>query len=151
MRLGLQNASQNDNLDPGTWGTSWTGTSFNGGVYNNLVEIMPDGSVAGDLAESWEASDGAKVWHFRLRPGIRWSDGHPFTADDVAFSVQRAQTLPNSPGGYGTTLRAIESVEVVDALTLRVHTTRPHATLPNDLSYLALLPRHKTAVALFPL
>lgn len=86
MRLGLQNASQNDNLDPGTWGTSWTGTSFNGGVYNNLVEIMPDGSVAGDLAESWEASDGAKVWHFRLRPGITFHHGKSLNSEDVRQS-----------------------------------------------------------------
>ncbi len=87
MRLGLQNASQNDNLDPGTWGTSWTGTSFNGGVYNNLVEIMPDGSVAGDLAESWEASDGAKVWHFRrLRPGITFHHGKSLDSEDVRQS-----------------------------------------------------------------
>jgi peptide/nickel transport system substrate-binding protein len=54
FRMGLHNASQNDNLDPGTWSTSWTGAGFNGGIYNNLVEILPDGSVAGDLAESWE-------------------------------------------------------------------------------------------------
>ena len=38
------------------------------------------------LAESWETSPDGLVWTFRLRKGVRWSDGAPFTADDVVFT-----------------------------------------------------------------
>ena len=47
-----------------------------------------------------------------------------FTADDVAFTIQRAPNVPGSPGGFGGFVRAIERVEVVDPLTIRFHTAR---------------------------
>ncbi len=110
-------------------------------TFSRLTERDLQLRLQPSLALSWSPV-GDTAWEFRLRPGIGWSDGQPFTAEDAAFSIQRARTLPNSPGGYGSTLRAIDRMEVVDALTLRVHTTQPHATLPVDLSYIAILPRH---------
>lgn len=110
MRLGLHNASQNDNLDPGTWSTSWTGTSFNGGVYNNLVEILPDGSVAGDLAESWEAGEAARVWRFKLRSNVTFHHGKSLTAEDVRQSFLHHMGEGSTSGALAI-VRQIESVE----------------------------------------
>lgn len=111
MRLGLQNASQNDNLDPGTWSTSWTGASFNGAVYNNLVEILPNGTVAADLAESWESSDGARIWHFRLRPNVTFHHGKTLVAEDVRESFLH-HMKPDSTSGARAIVEQIESIEV---------------------------------------
>lgn len=109
FRMGLHNSSQNDNLDPGTWSTSWTGASFNGGIFNNLVEILPDGSVAGDLAESWEPSEAAKIWRFKLKPGITFHDGRGLVAEDVRQSIEHHMKPDSTSGG-----RAI--VEQIDSI-----------------------------------
>ncbi|MBN9551032.1 MAG: twin-arginine translocation signal domain-containing protein, partial [Alphaproteobacteria bacterium] len=52
LRYGMNDGSQQDTLDPASWATVMTGFAFNGSLCNNLVELLPDGSLAGDLAES---------------------------------------------------------------------------------------------------
>lgn len=111
LRIGLQNASQNDNLDPGTWSTSWIGTSFNGGTYNNLVEILPDGSVAGDLAESWEPEPGAAIWRFKIRQGIKFHDGRDLALEDIRQSFLHHM-------GEGSTSGARAIVEQISQIDL---------------------------------
>lgn len=111
MRIGLQNASQNDNLDPGTWATSWTGGRFNGCVYNNLVELLPDGTVAGDLAESWDMEPGAKVWHFKLRPGITFHHGKSLTPEDVRQSFLH-HMVDGSSSGARAVVQQIEKIDL---------------------------------------
>ncbi len=133
MRLGLHNASQNDNLDPGTWSTSWTGASFNGGVYNNLVEILPDGSVAGDLAESWEAEPGAKVWHFKLRPGVTFHNGKSLDAEDVRQSLEH-HMKPDSTSGARAIVQQIEKIDISGTDTVTITLTEANADLPYLLS-----------------
>src|SRR5687768_8065068 len=59
--------------------------------YDAAAQQLTDG-----LAKSYTVSDDGLVWTFHLRKGIRWSDGHPFDADDVVFSF-RVYTDPNVP------------------------------------------------------
>ncbi len=47
-----------------------------------FTEVLPN------VAESWEVNDTSTVFTFRLRKGMRWSDGHPFGADDVVFAIE---------------------------------------------------------------
>ena len=55
-------------------------------VYDALVRYSPDGAkVEPKVAAGWQASPDFKVWTIRLRKGARWSDGAPFTADDIVF------------------------------------------------------------------
>mgnify|MGYP000206047808 CR=1 FL=1 len=58
-------------------------------IHAGLTEYGPDGGVTPGLAESWDVSPDRLRWTFRLRDGLRWSDGHPLTADDVAWSARR--------------------------------------------------------------
>ncbi len=111
MRLGLHNASQNDNLDPGTWSTSWTGASFNGGVYNNLVEILPDGEVAPDLAESWEQDNNAATWRFKLRKGVTFHNGKSLTPEDVRQSFLH-HMKPDSTSGARAIVQQISAIDL---------------------------------------
>jgi len=60
-----------------------------------------------------------------LRPGVRWHDGSPFTAQDVAFSLKRAHFIPNSPAPVAAYVSAVKDTEAIDDLTLRVHTVTP--------------------------
>jgi peptide/nickel transport system substrate-binding protein len=113
-------------------------------IYNRLVERDAMLRLQPSLAVRWGAVS-STAWDVHLRPDVRWSDGRPFGAEDVAFTLQRARNVPNSPGGFGTTLRAVARVEVVDPLLVRIHTNQPQATLPNDLSYISILPAHRAA------
>jgi peptide/nickel transport system substrate-binding protein len=55
-------------------------------VYDALVRFSPTGSeVIPHIAEGWESNEGFTEWTVRLRPGAKWSDGAPFTADDIMF------------------------------------------------------------------
>lgn len=58
-------------------------------IHGPLTDYGRDGGLAPGLAESWEASPDARRWTFRLREGLRWSDGTPLTAGDVVWSAQR--------------------------------------------------------------
>ncbi len=93
------------------------------------------------LAESWRAVE-PTVWEFKLRPGVQWHDGREFTADDVAFTIGRVPNVPNSPGGFGGFVRAITKVEVLDKLTVRLHTAAPHPLLPVELGSVSIISRH---------
>ncbi len=56
-------------------------------LLSNLTEVTPDGQVAGELAESWEVSDDATQWVFKLRKGVEFHDGKSLVADDVVHSI----------------------------------------------------------------
>ncbi|MEN0073196.1 MAG: ABC transporter substrate-binding protein [Paracraurococcus sp.] len=110
-------------------------------IFDRLVERDARAQPYPGLAESWRVLSDT-VWEFKLRPGVKWHDGRDFTAEDVAFTIQRTPNVPGSPGGFGGFVRAIERVEVVDPLTLRFHTARPHPLLPTELASVAVIARH---------
>ncbi|MGX9966163.1 ABC transporter substrate-binding protein [Roseomonas sp. F4] len=92
------------------------------------------------LAESWRAVD-ETTWEFKLRQGVTWHDGSPFTADDVAFTVQRAPSVPNSPSSFGLYLRQIAETTVVDAHTIRFRTNGVFPLMPVYLSTFGIVSR----------
>lgn len=49
------------------------------------LDLNPDSTVAPNVVESWESNDDATVWTLNLREGIKWSDGEPFTTEDILF------------------------------------------------------------------
>ena len=60
-------------------------------VYEGLVTIDQEGEVQPQLAESWEVNGDRTVYTFTLHDGVTFSDGSPFTADDVVSSIERVQ------------------------------------------------------------
>ena len=110
-------------------------------VFETLVDRRPDYSPGPGLAVSWQPVS-ETVWEIRLRPDVRFSDGQPFTADDVAFTFARVPNVPNAVVSYAGQIRAITRVEVVDPLTLRLHTDGPAPSLPIDISAVAIVSRH---------
>ena len=68
--------------------------SFLSNIYEPLVRRNRDLGLEPALATSWEQTS-PTVWRFHLRPGVKWQDGSPFTADDVVFTLKRIQS-PNS-------------------------------------------------------
>ncbi|NUR93572.1 MAG: ABC transporter substrate-binding protein [Nonomuraea sp.] len=61
-------------------------------VYEGLVKLDNDGKIQPLLAEKWEVSPDRKTYTFNLRKGVKFSDGKPFTADDVIFSLGRVKS-----------------------------------------------------------
>lgn len=87
FRLGLAGANTTDVHDPATWGTSAiTNIGLWGAVYNNLMEVAPDGQLVSELAESVEPAEGAKTWVFKLRKDVTFHNGKTLDADDVVAS-----------------------------------------------------------------
>lgn len=89
------------------------------------------------LALSWRAV-APTVWEFRLRPGVKFHDGGDFTAEDVAFSLRRAPSV-SSAAAFGVYTRQITRVEIVDPLTIRVHSDGPYPLAPYDLSVVPII------------
>src|SRR4249920_2774633 len=60
--------------------------SFN--IFDNLVSRHPDGKLHPSLATEWKL-DGQTTWRFKLRPGVKFHNGDPFTSADAKFSIER--------------------------------------------------------------
>jgi peptide/nickel transport system substrate-binding protein len=88
-------------------------------VYDALVRYAPDGSqIVPHIAAGWESNENFTEWIIRLRPGAKWSDGTPFTADDIMFwydNILMNQEL--MPGGVGWMKNADGSMASVQKLS----------------------------------
>ncbi|WP_106746616.1 ABC transporter substrate-binding protein [Yoonia maritima] len=85
---GLNGANTSDSWDGRTHADMFMIGAGMGAVFDCLTENGADGSLKGELAESWEASPDAKVWTFNLRQGVTFHNGKSFGADDVIESLQ---------------------------------------------------------------
>lgn len=110
----------------------WTGQQ-------NLVRYDPAtdyASVVPNLAESWDVDAEGKVYTFHLRQGIKWSDGTPFTADDIEFSMKDLLLNPNwiaTPKVYFTGKDPVKFTKV-DEYTVEFAFTQPYGFFPEWLA-----------------
>jgi ABC-type transport system substrate-binding protein len=93
-------------------------------VYQGLVDFDRELKIKPVLAESWTTSADGRTWTFKLRKGVKFHNGRALTAGDVKFSLDRILDPKTVARGKGA-LSIIESVQVVDPQTVRVHLTRP--------------------------
>jgi peptide/nickel transport system substrate-binding protein len=108
-------------------------------MFDSLVEFDSRLHAHPNLAVSWKLLD-PLTWEINLRPGVTFTDGTPFTADDVAFSLNRAREIPNSPGPLASFVRNVKQMEGVDAHTLRVHTDQPTPLLMDMIGRIFVIP-----------
>ncbi|NPU12893.1 ABC transporter substrate-binding protein [Bradyrhizobium sp. 83002] len=101
-----------------------TGVYIIGGkIQENLVDLDANGQPVGVLAESWEAAPDGKTITFKLRKGISWHDGKPFTSADVAFT---AMNMWKKILNYGSTLQLfLTAVDTPDPQTAIFRYERP--------------------------
>ena len=121
-------------LDP----TSAAAQAIDSVVYTNIFEgltrFMGDGSVVPGLAESWEISDDGTVYTFKLHDGVTFHDGSAMDADDVKFSLDRARA-EDSANAQKALFAGIDSVEVVDPLTVKVTLTEPNGSFLFNMAW----------------
>jgi len=79
------------------------------------------------LATGWSTSADGKVWTFKLREGVNWHDGRPFTAADVKFTFD--YIIDNQMSAWLSYTTFIENVRVVDSHTVRFECSRPKANM----------------------
>ncbi|MBC8443494.1 MAG: twin-arginine translocation signal domain-containing protein [Deltaproteobacteria bacterium] len=82
----ITGGSTSDSLDPATHTSSWN-INVELQLRNLLVEVDANFNPTPELAESWEASDGAKKWVIKLRKGVEFHDGKSLDAEDVIYSL----------------------------------------------------------------
>jgi peptide/nickel transport system substrate-binding protein len=109
-------------------------------VFETLVKTDPALKTYPGLAESWKALSDTE-WEFKLRKDVKWHNGEPFTAQDVAATIKRIPDVPNSPASFAVFVRAITDVNIVDAHTIRFKTKEPYPLLPADMVSVAIVPK----------
>jgi peptide/nickel transport system substrate-binding protein len=109
LRFGMAHGETTDTLDPGQVTNGYT-TVVAFAITNMLTEEDADGKIQPKLAESWEASDSAKKWVFKLRKGVEFHNGRTMTAKDVIASINYHRG-PASKSSVKPIVDPIKSVE----------------------------------------
>lgn len=112
-------------------------------VFDRLLRLDPETSQPGpSLAESYEVSEDGLTYTFRLRSGVKFSNGRELTSDDVKWSFERI-TNPDVPAVAKGYFVALDSIETPDASTVVLKYTEPFAPLPLALCRLetSILPK----------
>ncbi len=103
--------------------------------YDTLVKYTPEGELVGSLAESWEISEDGLTYTFKIREGVKFSDGTVLTADMVKQSIQASITnLGMYNGTYGRLTALIASMDAPDDSTFVMTLSTPYYAALNDLS-----------------
>ena len=122
----------------GTWHRAFTGPADGQNsdrlMHDHVLYYDLDGiTLVPHIAKGWKVSDDGRTFTFSLRRGMKWSDGHAFTADDFAFAyhdiIENRELLPSppsafrGPGGFGR-------LTVLDEYTFRIAFPQPYYVFP---------------------
>lgn len=110
--------------------------TLNQQIYEPLLQRDAQGKTIPALAESWGPTSDPLIWEFRLRRGVTFHDGMPFTADDVLFSLTRAR---QPEAEVAALLTAVEQVTAVDSHLVRIKTRTPTPLLPANLTHVLIM------------
>ncbi len=111
---------------------------FNGLIRYNSKTLNPEG----DLAERWDFSADGKELTFKLRSGVKWHDGQPFTAEDVKFTFDTMLDTKVT-ARFRSNIRGVTEVQVLDPLTVKLKLSASLPSLPIQLGYNVLMvPKH---------
>lgn len=106
--IGSPQASATETFDPAKL-VNWSDVQRAYQIYNRLTNLDRDLNVVPNLAVEWEAREQASIWTFKLREGVEWHDGKPFTAADVIYSFNE-HIKPDSESSAKPLLEAIVDI-----------------------------------------
>jgi len=118
-------------------------------TFDKLVNQNPMMILEPALAVSWKPVNDL-TWEFKLREGVKWHDGSPFTAEDVKFTLERAPKVPNSPSSFARFINQIKGIEIVNPMTILLKTSEPFPLMPAYLSVFAIVSKKHGERALTP-
>ncbi|MBI4254373.1 MAG: ABC transporter substrate-binding protein, partial [Candidatus Rokubacteria bacterium] len=131
-----------ENLDP-TMNLSSIRAAVGVSLFDSLVGRDAEGRIVPELAESWKLLDDT-TWQLRLRRGVVFHNGEPFTAEAVRFTVQRVLD-PSQKSPNRANIAEIVRVEVLDDVTVNLVTRQPYAALLGRLIDFPIVPPKYTA------
>ncbi len=128
VRIGVRGGATSDSLDPQTFTDVFIRTMAYG-YLNTLVGISGADALEPELAESWEASDDATQWVFRLRDGVTFHDGKSFGAEDAIASI-RHHMGEDSKSGMKSQLGGITDIREDGPNTIVISLKAGNADFP---------------------
>src|SRR6266568_6884634 len=124
-------------LTPDIWNPYLPGSQLSQGYHQAVLEPLfmlnyETGQITGWTAESMTPNDTQDVWTLKLRKGVTWSDGVPFTADDVVFTIQ--MLVSNAPNlQYSADLKQwVANVSKTDDQTVVFNLSKPNPRFQLD-------------------
>jgi peptide/nickel transport system substrate-binding protein len=112
-------------LDPTMAPAAAIGEIVHDNILEGLTKIGMNGSVTPLLAQSWTIDPDGKVYTFKLRKGVKFTDGEPFDAGDVKFSFERAKAPGSTNKAKKAVFDNISRIDTPDAYTVIVVLNQP--------------------------
>ncbi len=132
IRMGKAHGQTTDTLNPATYENGFT-TALCHGQHGRLTEVAPDGSLIPELAESWEASDDATEWRFKIRQGVNFHSGKELDVHDVINSINFHRG-PDSTSAVGTLVADVVDLQADGQDTVVFKLSGGNADFPFFLS-----------------
>ncbi len=134
--LVFADAGEPSTIDPAIANINWELT-ITRNVYDHLTTYNSNdpGTILPALATEW-TNDGANLWTFKLRRGVKFHDGSDFTAEDVKATIDRMLKIGQ---GQAYLISSVKEVRVVDDYTVEIETSSPDAFLAANLSHIEIV------------
>ncbi len=111
-----------------------TNDSFSAHIFESLINRNAKMELIAGLAESWKPVDD-NTWELKLRKGVKFSNGEPFTSKDVLFTICRVlNNETNVSRSYMEPMQNFTDVQTPDEYTVIIKSDRPIPTMPNELA-----------------
>jgi peptide/nickel transport system substrate-binding protein len=139
VRIGRANSP--DSLNPGMAVLASAYTIFEL-VYDSMYDLNLDGSFKLSLADSVKVSDDGLTYTYKIKDGVKWHDGKPLTAEDVAFTYNLYKDTPEYTylNGYYTTY--FDTITATDKNEVILKLTKAIPNIESQLVFLYILPKH---------
>lgn len=151
--LTIASESEPGNLNPHIWATS-SDTFVTHMIFDSLVIPDKELKMVGSLVEKWDVSEDGKTYTFHLQKNVKWHDGTPFTAKDVAFTFSSLAKPEYDAGGYWRVspvvgaeevhegkAQEVTGIKVIDDHTISFTTTEKFAPFLSGL-FIGIVPEH---------
>ncbi len=135
LKMGL--TAETLSLDP-QFSTTGSTQQVSQHIFDTLVTRDKNLQIAPGLALSWTEVN-PLTWEIKLRQGVKFHDGRPFTSADVLASIARIPNLQDSASSYKRNIAAIKETVAVDAYTVRFLLKTPSPQLAMDLSFIYVI------------
>ena len=142
--IGMEGGSASDSLDPRTYADSvMIGASL--AICNGLVEFDDKGNPTGELLESWDVKPGAVDWTFKVRQGVKFSNGKALDADDILYSIAIHRGADTKSPAKGI-LEQIKDIKAVSPSEISITLSSGNADFPVILGdyHLVVVPKDFT-------